>query len=234
MAPITLFNPSAKISEAFTKGMFGRDVLGVAEWYQDPNRAAHTTGTFTASTGIVDSANQTGNSITSTGWGSGGTELKAGDIFTLAGVFSVNPQSYASTGRLQQFTLSADCDDTAGAMTLTFTPAIITSGALQTVSNSPAASAAITVWSAVAGGTLATTASPTGLMFVPDAFAFVMADLDKPSAGATSAFVRSKQAGISIRYVEQYAIQTDQNPSRLDILIGAAAVRPEWAVRLVG
>lgn len=233
-ASSTLFNPSAKISEAFTKGMFGRDVLGVAEWYQDPNRAAHTTGTFTASTPIIDSANQTGSSITSTGWASGATTLKAGDIITIAGVYSVNPQSYQSTGRLQQFTLTGDLSDTAGAITLTISPSIITSGALQTVSNSPAASAAVTVWSSVAGGTLATTVSPTGLMFVPDAFAFVMADLDKPSAGATSAFVRSKQAGISIRYVEQYAIQTDQNPSRLDILIGAAAVRPEWAVRLVG
>lgn len=233
-ASSTLFNPSAKISEAFTKGMFGRDVLGVAEWYQDPNRAAHTTGTFTTSTPIIDSANQTGASITSTGWASGATTLKAGDIITIAGVYSVNPQSYQSTGRLQQFTLTGDLADTAGAITLTISPSIITSGALQTVSNSPAASAAVTVWSSVAGGTLATTVAPTGLMFVPDAFAFVMADLDKPSAGATSAFVRSKQAGISIRYVEQYAIQTDQNPSRLDILIGAAAVRPEWAVRLVG
>jgi hypothetical protein len=102
------------------------------------------------------------------------------------------------------------------------------------VTNSPADSAVILIWSTASGGALATTSAPTGLLFVPDAFAFVMADLDKPSAGAYSTFVRSKAAGLSIRYVEQYQIGTDQNPSRLDILIGAAAVRPEWAVRVTG
>ena len=233
-ANATLFNPTATISENYTKGMFGRNQLGVSEWYIDPNRPAHTTGTFTASTPLVNSANQTGSSLITNGWASGAAELKKGDIFTIAGVYSVNPLSYQSTGRLQQFTVTADCDDTTGDMTITISPPIITSGALQTVSNSPAHQAVILVWGATSGGALTTAVSPTGMLFHPDAFAFVMADLAQPGAGARSTTVRSKQFGIAIRMVEQYQIATDQNPSRLDILIGAATVQARLACRLQG
>lgn len=232
----TLFHPSTTISDALKKGMVGGNALGFTEWYEDANRPVHTTGTFTASTPLVDGANQTGSTININGWASAATSLKKGDILTIAGVFSVNPQGYQSTGRLQQFVITADTADNGSGVTATLpiSPPIITSGPLQTVTNSPANDAIVLVWSATSGGTLATTASPTGLLFVEDAFAFVMADLDMPTAGCESRAVRSEKGGLSIRYVEQYQIGTDQNPSRLDILIGAAAVRPEWAVRVQG
>lgn len=236
-AAATLFNPTAQISEQYKKGQFARQALGVGEWFQDPNRPSHTTGTFTASTPLVNSANQTGATLATNGWASGGTTLKKGDIFTIAGVYSVNPLSYQSTGRLQQFAVTADTADSGGAIAaLPITPSIITSGPLQTVSNSPAHQAVITVLGATSAtaGTLATTASPQGMMYHPDAFAFVMADLVQPGAGARSTTVRSKQWGISIRMVEQYQIATDQNPSRLDILIGAATVQARLACRLFG
>ena len=40
--------------------------------------------------------------------------------------------------------------------------------------------------------------------------------------------------GFSIRMVEQYQIGTDQNPSRLDILIGAATIQARLAARIWG
>ena len=231
----TLFNPSAVISENYRSGMFGRNQLGIAEWYQDQNKAIHTTGTFTACTPTVNGASQTGATLITQAWASGATTLNKGDIFTVAGVFSVNPLSYTSTGRLQQFTVTATISDTAGAITVSISPSIITSGQLQTVNASPANAAAITVWSAnPTSGVLATTTSPQSMVFHPDAFAFVMADLVQPGAGAKSTTVRSKQFGISIRWVEQYQIQTDQNPSRLDILIGAATLQARLACRVVG
>lgn len=234
-ANLSSFNPSQTISEQYKKGMLGRGNLGVAEWYRDQNVPRHTSGTFTASTPIVDNASQTGSTITSTGWASGATSLKKGDILTFAGVYSVNPLSKTSTGRLQQFALTADISDTTGSISLPITPSIITSGALQTVSASPAASAAITVWSAnPAGGTLATTVSPQSLVFHPDFAAFVMADLAEPNGGAKSTFARSRDWGISIRFVQQFDIQTDQNANRLDILFGAAALQPRLATRVVG
>ena len=234
-ATSTLFHPSASISENYRKGQFGRNQLGVDDWYQDPNRPVHTTGTFTAATPLVDGAGQTGSTININGWASGATTLNKGDILTIAGVYSVNPLSKQSTGRLQQFVVTADTADAAGVTaTLPISPSIITSGALQTVSASPANDAVVLVWSATSGGALAATASPQGMVYHPDAFAFVMADLVQPGAGARSTTVRSKQWGISIRMVEQYQIATDQNPSRLDILIGAATVQPRLACRVAG
>jgi hypothetical protein len=233
---LSLFNPSGKISEMFEEGMFGRDALGVGKWMQDPNRPVHTTGTFTASTPLVNGASQTGASLITDGWASGASTLKKGDVFTIGGVYTVNPLSYASTGRLQQFVVTADISDTTGAMTIAISPSIITSGQLQTVSASPANDAVITVLGATSAsaGTLATTVSPQSLVYHPDAFAFVMADLKKPSAGCEATTVRSKQFGFSIRMVEQYQIGTDQNPSRLDILIGAATVQARLAARVWG
>jgi len=235
-AASVMFNPSGVQSENYKEGQFAGQQLGVSGWYQDPNRPVHTTGSFTASTPIVSGAGQTGSTLSTTGWASGATSLKKGDVFTIAGVNAVNALSYQTTGRLQQFTLTQDAVDATGAIAaLAFAPPIITSGQLQTVDAAPAANAAITVWSAnPVGGTLAATLSPQSFVWHPDAFAFVMADLAKPNGGAASEFVRSKALGFSIRMVEQYQITSDQNPSRLDILIGAASVQPRLACRVVG
>lgn len=232
----TLFNPQMVISDNYREGMLGMGQLGIGKWYEDPNRAVQTTGTFTASTPLVNGASQTGSTLISDGWASGATSLKKGDRFTVGGVFSVNPLSYQSTGRLQVFVLTADISDTTGAITLPISPSIITSGQLQTVSNSPADDAVITVFGATsaAGGTLATTTSPQSLVFYPDAFALVMADLVEPNGGAKSTTVRSKQFGMAIRFVEQYQGSTDQNLNRLDILIGAATVQARLACIVYG
>lgn len=230
----TLFNPSATISENYKNGMFGREQLGISEWYQDPNAPSYTTGSFTSASPTVNGANQTGASLITQAWASGATTLNKGDIFTIANVFSVNPVSYTSTGRLQQFVVTATTSDSAGAMTIPISPSIITSGAYQSVSASPANGAAISVWGTAAAAALTATVSKQSMVFTKDAFAFVMADLIKPGAGATATTVRSKEFGIAIRMVEQYQIATDQNPSRLDILIGAATVQARFAVRVVG
>ena len=232
----TTFNPSAVIGESYENGMFGRRQLGVDKWFQDPIRPTFTSGACTsASTPLVNGAGQTGSTLNCDGWGSGASNLKKGDIFTIGGVNQVNPLAYSSVGRLQQFVVTADTADVTGAMTaLPISPSIITSGQLQTVDASPADNAVITLWSMAAGGTLAATASPQSFVYHPDAFAFVMADLIKPGAGAESYTVRSKSLGFAIRMVEQYQIGTDQNPSRLDILIGAATLQPRLACRVVG
>lgn len=231
----TLFG--SQYQDNWKSGQFAGRQLGLDAWYQDVNRPVHTTGTFTASTPLVKGASQTGAVLITDGWASSAATLKKGDIFTIAGVYSVNPLSYASTGRLQQFVVTADTTSVGVDMaTLPISPAIVTSGQLQNVTNSPADDAVITVLGATsaAGGTLATTISPQSLVYHPDAFAFVMADLQKPSAGCEATIVRSKAFGFSIRMVEQYQIGTDQNPTRLDMLIGAATLQARLAVRVWG
>lgn len=233
-ANLALFNPSAQIAEEYRSGQFAGRALGFDAWYEDQNVAKHTTGTFTASTPLVNGASQTGSTLVTDGWASGATSLKKGDIFTVAGVFQVNPVSYASTGQLQQFVVTADISDTTGAITIPISPSIITSGQLQTVTASPANDAVITVLGATSpsAGTLATTVTPQSMLYHPDAFALVMADLHKPSSGVETTTVRSKELGISIRMVQQYQIGTDQEPTRMDILYGWASVRPSLACRV--
>jgi hypothetical protein len=233
----TLMNPSARVSEQYRTGQFAGAALGVGEWYVDQNVATHTTGSFTSATPTVNGAGQTGSSLITQAWASGATTLNKGDLFTVAGVYAVNAMSKASTGQLQQFVVTSTISDTAGAMTIGISPSIITSGQRQTVTASPADSAAIIpVGSTITtgAGTMTATASPQSLIFDPDAFALVMADLYKPSAGAVSETVRSKTWGVSLRRVTQYMIGTDQEPSRLDALYGWATVRPELAVRVQG
>jgi len=233
----TLMNPAARVSEQYRTGQFSGPALGVAEWTWTQNTASHTTGSFTTAAPLVNGASQTGSSIVTDGWAAGASTLKRGDIITIAGVYSVNRMSKASTGQLQQFVVTSDVSDTAGAMTIGISPAIITSGQRQTVTGAPADNAAIIpVGSTITtgAGAMTATSSPQSLIFHPDAFALVMADLYQPTAGATSTTVRAPAWGIALRMVQQYQIGTDQEPTRLDDLYGWATVRPEMALRVQG
>jgi hypothetical protein len=145
----------------------------------------------------------------------------------------VNPLSKESTGQLAQFVLTADVSDTTGDLTMSISPSIITSGALQNVTAAPANNAVITYWKMTAGGSQAATVSPQNLVFHPDAFASVMADLTMPNGGARGTRVNSKMINVAMRFVEQFQITTDQNLNRLDILFGSAAIQPRLACRVV-
>lgn len=233
----TLFNPQGKISETWRKGQFGADQLNIQSWYKDQNIPRHTTGSSAnASTPLVKGAGQTGSSLLTDGWGAA-TAFKIGDIITIAGVYSVNPQNYQSTGRLQQFVITADLTNSAGAAeenTLSISPSIVTSGPLQTVSGSPANDAVITYWNMSAGGTFTSTVSPQSLVFHKDAFTVAFADLVMPNGGAKGSRVSSKQFNLALRLVEQFDIKTDKNLSRVDFIMGAVAVRAAAACRVVG
>ena len=229
-----LFNPQGQIAEYFKSGKFGAAALGVDEWYFDPLLPMHTTGTFTASTWLTDSAGQTGSSLTVDGAGT--YALKQGDVFTIDGVYSTNPlEQDLSMGRLQQFTLTADVSGSSTA-TLSISPSIITSGPLQNVTAAPANNAAITFVGSTGsvGATMAATSTRQNLLFHPKAFAFVMVDLPTNLAGAKSGYVSDRETRVKMRWVEQYNVQTDQMPSRIDTIGGIAAILPYFAVRCQG
>ena len=230
-ANFALFNPSAQISKYFKSGQFSGAALGVDAWFWDPNMPTFTTGTFTSATPIVSSAGQTGSTLAMSGMGT--YAMVQGDVFTVAGVNSVNPVSYVDTGDLQQFVLTAPL---AGTTTGTFaiSPPIITSGPLQTVTASPANNAVVS-WLGATGTVAATMAAQTSrqsLMFNPGAFAFVMVDLPASLPGANSKRINGGgDYNLSVRWVEQYNIQTDQLPSRIDSIGGVAAILPSFALR---
>jgi hypothetical protein len=234
-ANLASFHPDRVISEGFRKGVFGRNVLNIDEWSTSQSRATFTTGDSAVSTPRVDGASQTGSTININGWGSGATNLKKGDILTMGGVYSVNPENYKSTGRLQQFVITADTSDSTGATaTLPISPSIITSGSLQTVSASPANDAVVTLWAMADGGTQAATVSPAGLIFHPEAFAGVTADLAMPSGGAKATRINSKLRGVAFRMAETWDVQTDQNITRIDTIVGFATTRASFACRAQG
>lgn len=230
---LALFNPQAQISSIFKKGLFATGALGVDEWAWDSNTPVHTTGSFTASTPVISGANQTGSSLAISGMGT--YAFKEGDTFTIDGVFGVNPISYVNTTILQDFVITADVSGSSTA-TLTISPSIIasTDSQLQTVNALPANGAAITFTGATGtvGATMTATASKQNLIANPAAFAWVSADLPVKLAGAVAGRTPgAKTDKVSIRYVDQYNIQTDQMPRRMDCLIGAAPVLPYFALR---
>jgi len=104
------------------------------------------------------------------------------------------------------------------------------------VSNSPASGAVVTVLGATsaAGGTLATTVSPQSLVYTKDFGVLASADLVMPEGGANGSRIADPEWGISIRWVRQYQIGTDQNDSRFDILIGPAVLQARCAVVVEG
>jgi hypothetical protein len=230
----TLFNPSGKISQNWETGQLAANQLGIGKYFVDSQRPIHTTGTFTACSPTVNGANQTGSSIITQSWASGATTLNKNEVVTFAGCYSVHPISKQSTGRLQQFTVTAQVSDSTGDMTISISPSIITSGPLQTVSGSPADNAAVTVWSIAAGAAMTATVSPVSLIYHPDAFTVAFADLEKPGGNAKVTMVRAPKAGFAIRMWEDSDQMTDTSATRLDILDGSASIQPAWACRLVG
>lgn len=229
-ANMALFQPRA-IGENYTTGNFSGPALGIDNYYWDPNIPTHTTGSFTASTPVVSGASQTGSTLAVSGLGT--YAFKEGDTFQIAGVNLLNPLSYEDMSTLQDFVITADTSGSSTA-TLPISPSIIITGALRTVSNSPANGAAITFRGATGtvSATMTATRSRQSLVFNPNAFAFVMADLDDNLPGAISRMARSRKARISMRWAEQWNIQTDQKGSRLDTIGGVAPVLPYFAARI--
>lgn len=225
-ANVALFNPSKSISDAWKEGMLAGNALRWKEWWEDVNTFPHTYGTYSGSP-IVNGAGQTGSSLITSGWGSGVSNLNKGDVFTIGsgatGVYAVNPQSYQSTTQLQKFVVTGTINDTAGAITIPISPAIITSGAYQTVVASPANSAVINVLGASAA------VSPQGVGFHKQAFVMASVPPIMPNMGKARI---AKKNGLAIRIWEGSDIMTDQHPSRLDSFYGFKTVRADWAVRI--
>ena len=223
-----LFQQSSAISSQYARGQMGTAVG--FDWYMDQNCNTHTTGTFTTgSTPLVKGAAQTGASLITDGWAASTAVILKGDVFTIADVNHVNPQSLASTASAQQFVATANgTSDGSGNLTVSISPSITTGTGFQTVDASPADNAAITMV-----GTEAKQ-SPQGLAFHKDAFTLAMADLPLPQGTDMAARVSDDQLGMSIRLIRDYDITTDKFPCRLDVLFGWAALRPELACRIQG
>lgn len=221
------FNPTGTISSQFKSGMMGTGVLGYDEVNMSQSIKMHTTGTRAGAHTVTTTVSTQGQAtINITGTGS--ETITAGDVFTIADVYAVNPQTRESTGSLQQFVCTALNTAAGGSYTsVAISPAIYTSAsALATVDSFPQSGATVTF----VGG--ASTQYPQNLVYHKDAITFATADLVMPKGVDMAS--RQVHNGISLRVVRQYDINNDRLPCRIDVLYGYSVIRPQMACRMWG
>ena len=221
-----LFNPTDTVSRQFKNGMMGMGVLGFDEVNMSQSIKQHTTGSW--GTAITVTSTITTEGATSVGLSFTGSSKtwNVGDVFTIANVYAVNPQTRESTGSLQQFTVTAAASGSS-TTTVSVSPALYTpANALATVDSLPVSGAVVTMLGSAA------TQYAQNLVYHKDAITFATADLLLPQGVDMAS--RQVHNGISLRVVRQYDINNDRLPCRIDVLYGYAAIRPQMAARIWG
>jgi hypothetical protein len=224
-----LFNPVDSISRQFKNGMMGEGVLGYDEINMSQSIKQHTNGSASRSdTPIVKTTLVNGATKLTLDNVTDGLTLVPGDVFTIAGVFAVNPQTRESTGSLQQFVVQNTVTSAATEFVdVEFLPAVYgPTHALATVSKLPAANDVVTYVGAASGQ------YAQNLVYHKDAITFATADLLLPQGVDMAS--RQVHNGISMRVVRQYDINNDRMPCRIDVLYGYSVIRPQMACRIWG
>jgi len=235
-----LFVPQEAIGEQYRKGLMGRDSGGM-NWKLDQNVVAQTFGSNSTTTVTGSVATTTATGFLTSGWASSSTitvtaantgtlNLNAGDTFTIAGVFAVNPQNRQAygTNKLRNFVVKTTVAIASGSSgSVVVSPAVITAGQFQNVSiPSTSGSAAVTQFNSTG------TVSPQNIIMHRNAFTLAVADLELPEGVHFAGRASDKEIGLSMRVVRQYTINNDSIPTRLDVLYGWAPLYPELACRV--
>lgn len=219
------FNPQGTISKIFETGKMS-DMFGW-NWYMSQVLSSHTGGTRTNTTPVVSGATQgTAGTVAITGAGVSPT-WTVGDVFTMAGCYAVNPETKQTLPYLKQFVVTtASNADGSGNGTITFSPALVISGAYQNCSGYPTNGGAIT-WVGTASYTYS-----NDIIMHKKAFAFASAPLTVP--GGMDMAATAEMDGLRVRFVRGYDIVNARMLSRMDIYYGMCALRPEWCTRVIG
>jgi hypothetical protein len=223
-------------NKSYREGAIG--MVGGADTYMSQNAPTFTTGPK-GGTPVVNGAAQnttydtTGantQALITNGWtAAAAARVAVGDVFTIAGVFDVNPVTKVVLPILKQFVVapgSTLASDGSGNLTITIAPQIISSGAFQNVSAAPANSAALTF---VGTGS---TAYSNALMFDKNAFALCMVPMVRPPGSVDCS--RVSKNGISIRVIPYYDGTNDVSNWRLDCIFGTKTIDRRLAVRVSG
>lgn len=213
------FNPSGAISEQYREGMVAR--TSMATYYE--NERVWTMPNAGDVAGEINGGTLT-SGITSLTVDGFTVAPVAGMVFTIEGTYDVHPETKQAYPHLKQFVCSAGCTTT----NLVFTPAVIfdTTNPRQNCSGAPTDNDDITF----VGDLSSSYVQP--LMYHKEAFQFVTADL--PIMDDAHKCVRRNSEGLSMRVWQASDIRNDELLMRIDILYGMAALRPEWACRLIG
>ena len=156
--------------------------------------------------------------------------VKKGDVFTIANVYAVDPQSGQSTGRLRQFVVTEDKVAIGNAIAvLPVYPFIRADFPDKTVSALPANNADVTFYGAAGAS------GHQGLAYHRDAFALAVVDAMLPKgvdfAAQTSA-IDAQEWKVSMHVIRQYTVGKHSYPTRIGAYFSWLAARPELAVRV--
>lgn len=229
-------------------------MLSDIDYYRTQNTVALTTGTRSSTTGSVNGATNNVDYVTVKDTMvqvlpvltfTGAATIKAGEVFTIAGVFRINPRSQQivvdATGAsvLQQFTVVADATMTAGAGNITISPPIIVPGTGGTLAIQRTNTAFGTASAVPGNGALLTFAGAPSSTFRQraawhkSAIQMVSARLITPMTGVSS-FASDPGTGITIRYWRGSDIATGNHVHRWDMIYGATVVDPLLGTRFSG
>ncbi len=221
------------VGSAYRKGSLGE--IGGVDTYMSQNVPTHTVGAH-AGTPLTNGAAQETTyaaskdtdtqTLITDGWSSGATTLNAGDVFTIADVYAVNPVTKATLPFLKQFRVVTTISDTTGDITLTMSPAAILTGAHQNISATIGDGKAITVV-----GT-ASTGYRQNMVFCPKAFALVSVPLVAPPGAVDVS--RQSYKGTHVRVIPVYDGTNDISKWRLDVLYGVKTIDSRLAHRISG
>jgi len=217
------FNPSNAISEQYREGLIARTAM--ADYYENERvwSMANTTSVTLSTSkmnGYLSTNGQTSLNITSLTVSGVGVGMK----FSIANIFDVHPETKANYGVVKQFTVVS----TTNVSTFNFSPAVFLTGAYQNVTG---------IGTTTSTQNLTWLGSPNstytlGLMYHKDAYTFATAAL--PLMSSSEKCVRRTYDGLSIRVWQDSDIRNDELLTRIDILYGFAAIRPEWGSVIVG
>ena len=225
------FAPSGDIGNQYREGMVRR--TSMADFYENERVWTMTVGSDvtgnTDAAGLGTAAADGGYSTIDMHTDIAVAAQTVGSVFTVAGVYACHSETKAALPYLQQFVITGS----SGNFT-TVSPTVYLTGARRNVGSATGAALATTAFNAAAvtfvGAANASYVQP--LMYHPEAFQFVSADL--PLMDDAAKCVRRMQDGLSLRVWQASDIRNDEQLMRIDILYGFAALRPEWACRLIG
>lgn len=212
-----MFNDQSLLSKQYRDGRI-REAFGFG-FMDSADISRHTNGAATATN--INGANQTGSTLTVVAV-AGGT-LTKGTIIQLPGCFQVNPQTRQSTGRPMTVVVTADA--LVGATTINISPALLTSGNFQNVTNSPTTAAPYVIQGA------ASTSYSANIAYQRDFMTLAMVEMKTPPAGSGAKAYQETMDGITLKVTEYWDGNGDVNNIRLDVLFGYAATYPQLAVR---
>jgi hypothetical protein len=229
-------------------------MLSDIDYYRTQATSTLTTGTRSSTAGAIDGADQNvdyedvKDSMTQTlvvDTLTNGHTIAAGEVFTIANVFRVNPRtgqvvtSATGAAELMQFTVVNAATVAGGEVALTISPAIIVPGtgaslAIQRVNTAFATASAVP-----ADGALITFVGAPSSSFAQrgawhkSAIQLVSARLIMPDTGVAS-YAQDEETGISIRYWRGSDITSGEHIHRWDMIYGATVTDPLLGTRFSG